>query len=246
MNEFDTDIGGQDRHFPSTTWGRISSAGGPAKEDDLGRLERFCQRYWKPIYSYVRATWRKSAEDSKDLTQAFFLWLLEGDALQKYAPQRGSFRGYLKILLKGFVGHHQEALRALKRGGRVKTLSLDGDTTRLEDIVNDPQATTGEKIFDRVWLSEAVRQAVERIRERFRSEGREKQMRAYELYEMAPGGDRPTYAQVADQLGLKESDVRNYLFAVREEIRRELRAELAEWTTDDQALQDEWNELFSS
>ena len=58
------------------------------------------------------------------------------------------------------------------------------------------------------------------------------------------GPDRPTYAQVAQKLGLSESDVRNHLFSVRERIRAEIRAELSETVTDMAQLEEEWKELF--
>lgn len=243
MQYDDTAIGGRENYFPATTWGLLSQIRNPT--DNRDAFEHLCRRYWKPVYRYVRLTWAKSNEDAKDLTQAFFLWLLEGDALTKYAPERGSFRRYLRILLGGFVGHEHEALQRLKRGGGRRILPLD-DPELVGDLPAPSAQAEPEKVFDRTWMAEVLTLAVQRVRERLLSGGREKQLRVYEEYEMSPQEKRPTYGEVADRLGIKESDVRNYLFEVREMVRSEIRAELMDTTTDEQGLRDEWNELLGS
>lgn len=67
----DTSLGGGNRQFPQTTWGLVARL----RETTQHRaaLEDLCRRYWKPVYSWIRAAWSKPAEDAKDLTQAFFL-----------------------------------------------------------------------------------------------------------------------------------------------------------------------------
>ena len=45
---------------------------------------------------------------------------------------------------------------------------------------------------------------------------------------------------------MKESDVRNHLSVVREEIKQELRRELGRLTTSLEEVEEEWNELFKS
>lgn len=236
----DTAMGGRDPAFPVTTWSLLAKIRGPAG-DSRGALEKLCLRYWKPVYRFIRLGRAKSNEDAKDLTQAFFLWLIEGDALAKYEPGRGSFRRYLRILLGGFLLHEHEALQRLKRGGGRRFLPLDELREPPPDPSPDPQ-----KAFDRAWTSEVVALAVARVRERLLASGRERLFRAYEEYEMSAAEKRPTYAEVAARIGAKESDVRNYLFEVREMVRAEVRGELADTVADESGLRDEWNELFGS
>ncbi len=240
----DTSIGGRDSTFPVTTWSLISKIHQPLNQNRVA-FEKLCLRYWKPVYRFIRLSWAKTNEDTKDLTQAFFLWLFEGEALTKYSPERGSFRRYLRILLGGFLGHEHEALQRLKRGGGKKILPLDDPNLVLQDQIPDG-TTDPQKIFDRTWTAEVVRLALGRVRERLLSRGREVLYRAYEEYELASSGLRPTYAEVAEKIGVKESDVRNYLFEVREMIRAEIRAELTDTVTDEATLREEWNELFEA
>jgi len=192
------------------------------------------------VYRYVRLAWNKSNEDAKDLTQAFFLWLMEGEALGKYRSDRGSFRGYLKVLLRGFSAHHEEALRCLKRGGGVRFLSFDEDREALV-VSSGPDP---ERAFDAVWASDMARRAIERVRAKLAEEGRDKAMRTYDEYVLSPSEEAPTYTSVGERLGLKEDQVRHLLSDVREEIRGEIRKELLESVRSEEELREEMNAIF--
>jgi DNA-directed RNA polymerase specialized sigma24 family protein len=121
---------------------------------------------------------------------------------------------------------------------------LDGDDAPLKDMLPDPGAADPEQVFDRQWRSVLIQNAVDRVRRRWTADDRAPRFRAFEMYDLAPPDRRPTYAEVAERLGLKESDVRNHLFAVREAIRAEIRRELSEMTAGPAELAEEWNAFF--
>ncbi len=237
----DTQLGGEAREFPVTSWSLIAGMQDSSTGTRRQALESLCSRYWKPVYHYVRRAWSKSPEDAKDLAQAFFLQLVDGDALARYRPERGGFRTYLKVLLRGFAADQHDVMKALKRGGGAKVLALDGPDKPLRDLVPDDQAATPEQLFDRSWKKEVLERSIERTRQWFASAGREKQFQAFEAYDL---GEGRTYGEVAAQLGMTESDVRNYLFAVRERLRGEIRAELSQTVSAPGELEEEWRELF--
>jgi RNA polymerase sigma-70 factor (ECF subfamily) len=242
MNSGDTTLGGGEKAFPETTLGFAGGLRNPATADYTRSLETLCTRYWKPVYSYIRIAWAKTNEDAKDLTQAFFAWLVEEDALRKYDPAKGGFRAYLKVLLRRFVGHAERDLHRLKRGGGARTFSLDGDAPQLPELQSgnvDP-----EKVFERVWLEELVHQSIGRVRERFVRSGREARFRAYEAFALAAEGERPSYADIATRHGLTVGEVEKALFLVREEIRQEMREALARSAGSDRELEDEWKRLL--
>lgn len=239
----DTDIGGRRDRFPSTRASLLEAVGaGP----DAEALDRIIGLYWKPVYRFLRLKFGKDNEDAKDLTQAFFLQLLEGEALRRYSPEKAGFRPYLKMLLRGFAANQHDAMNALKRGGGVRIVGLQQGEAPLADFVPDGQAVKPEDVFDRSWKQEILERAMERARQWFEEAGRSLQFRAFEEYELGPSCEPPTYAEVARRLGLRESDVRNYLFAVRERLRIEIRAELSQTVLDPQQLEEEWNELFGA
>jgi RNA polymerase sigma-70 factor (ECF subfamily) len=235
MNSGDTTLGGSDKSFPETTLG---FAGGVR---DGRSLETLCARYWKPVYSYIRIAWAKSNEDAKDLTQAFFVWLVEEDALRRYDPVRGGFRPYLKVLLRRFVGHAERDLHRLKRGGGAKVFSLDGDAPSLPELAGEADP---EKVFERVWLEELVQASIGRVRERSLRDGREARFRVYEAFALAAGPDRPSYADLAATFGMSVGEVEKSLYLVREELRQEMRAALVQSAGSDRELEDDWKRIL--
>lgn len=236
-----TSLGGPVRSFPTTQGSWI---------DDLGRSDSYrrainlvCERYWKPIYWYVRFSGSRTNEESKDLTQAFLLWLLEDEALRDYEPRKGRFRPFMKVLLKRFLGHDLEARRRLKRGGGVRVLALD-DPSFPGDGLADPRSSDPEKAFDRLWAMELARGAIDRVRGRLRRQGKGAKFDIYAAIDLCRTGPVPSYQEVAERLGFGEHDVRNYLRDVRAMIREEIRGDLAETVERPEDLEAEWHELF--
>ena len=242
----ETSLGGKGQAFPSTMWGMVSRIRGTNSTEQREGLEELSRRYWKPIYRYVRIAWAKSNEDAKDLTQAFLVWLIEGEPLQKYEEERGKLRTYLKVLLKGFVRDRQKAMQRLKRGGHVKIIDLDADTHALKEVISDPDATDPGKAFDRSWAIEVSQRAVNTIRERLKKDGKEIPFQVFEMYDLDKSKDNPTYKKIAGELGIKETDVHNHLGMVREEVRREIRKELFDTVATESEMEEEWRELFGA
>lgn len=225
------------RRFPETSPSLVSRLSETARHGD--GLEQLSQRYWRPVYLYVRAAWSKSTEDAGDLTQAFFLWLIEERPLRSYAPERGSLRAFLKVLLRRFVGHQERALRQLKRGGGARLVSIGDCEPPAAGSETDP-----ERLFDRAWVTEVVTQAVDRVCAQLTEAGSRVAVDVYERYELAPPGARPTYVELAAELGQDVGQVKRHLVHVRDAVRREIRAELRQMTSDDGELEAEWREYF--
>ena len=85
------------------------------------------ERYWRPVYWALRADSSVAANEARDLTQEFFIRLLDGHVIATVDPARGSFRSYLKGALRHFLLNELRDARAQKRGGGRKLLSLDFD-----------------------------------------------------------------------------------------------------------------------
>lgn len=218
MRDRGTDLGGPRGEFPNTTAGFLQHLRNPGAEARLQVMAMLAERYWKPVYHFLRLSYGKANEDAKDLTQAFFAWLLERELLLKYDPARSSFRTFLKGILRNFAGNEHQALQRLKRGGGLKAVSLDV-------AVDLEGATDPDTAFDVAFMKDVIGRAMERVRARFQAARRIVPFLAFEQYHFAKGEPPPTYALVAHRLGIKESDVRNYLHEVREAVREEVKAE---------------------
>jgi RNA polymerase sigma factor (sigma-70 family) len=221
MADRNTDLGGPRRDFPHTTANFLRELRNPGAQARHAVMEMMAERYWKPVYQFLRMTYGKGNEDAKDLTQAFFAWLLERELLLKYDPARSSFRTFLKGILRNFAGNEHQALQRLKRGGAVKILALAAGPADVEDPGGESDP---DKAFDTVFLKDAIDRAIERVRLRYESGRRIVPFLAFQAYHLSKS-PQPTYELVARQLGVKASDVRNYLHEVREAVRAEVRAE---------------------
>src|ERR1051326_3827289 len=93
----------QGRQFPETHWSQLLELGDPANPHYVDNLNRLIHQYWRPVYYFVRSLRPVATPEAEDLTQQFFTMLLDRSAFTKLAPERGSFRGFLKTALRYFL-----------------------------------------------------------------------------------------------------------------------------------------------
>lgn len=247
MADRDTEMGAGPRAFPETSWSLIVGIQGRGPDREQG-FQTLCERYWRAIYSYLRQGLGRGNEESKELTQAFFTWLLEGEVLAKYSADRASFRHYLKGLLRNFVSNEDQAKRRQKRGGEARHVAFagaDDELVRLDEMLADEKGISPEEAFDLAWVHELLERAVQQLKAE-QGGGDGLRWRVYEAYELAAPGVQPTYASVAAELEVKPSDVRNHLFAARERLRTLVREELRATVADEAQLEEEWQVVFAS
>jgi hypothetical protein len=82
--------------------------------------------YCYPVYAFIRRRGH-GRQDAQDLTQDFFVHLLEKGTLDRADSQRGRFRSFLLGALDNFLAHAAERARAGKRGGGCQWVFLDDD-----------------------------------------------------------------------------------------------------------------------
>lgn len=201
-------------------------------------FERLVRAYWKPVYKHLRVRWRLPDEQAADLTQGFFARALEQRMFSTYDPARALFRTYLKLCLDRHVLKDAESRQRQKRGGGVVTLSLDFPAAEreLEGLV-PPSPDTIESYFDREWTRHLVGMTVDALRERCEQSGKQLTFQVFQRYVLEDdSAERPPYAQLASELGIKVSDVTNYLAFARREFRRLLLEQLREITGSEEEL----------
>ena len=102
--------------FATTRWSVVLASTDAATGDEQSEaLAELCRTYWRPVFAFICRRGH-NVTDAQDLTQGFFLKILEGSLLQRADPQRGRFRTLLLHALKNFLidGHVRET--AKKRG----------------------------------------------------------------------------------------------------------------------------------
>src|ERR1700675_4377756 len=104
--------------FPTTRWTLVVAAGDPHRKEARSALVSLCENYWYPLYAYLRRR-GYPADEAQDLTQEFFLRVLEGRYLDRADHEKGRCRSFLLTSLKFFVADEGDRQRACKRGGGV-------------------------------------------------------------------------------------------------------------------------------
>ena len=112
-------------------------------------LNDLCQAYWGPLYVYLRRKGR-SAEDSRDIAQGFFAYLLEKGVVEKATRDRGRFRSFRIGVLENYLGKEHRKAGALKRGEERFPFSLTS-TVRSGWSIEPSDPTPPLAAYNRAW-----------------------------------------------------------------------------------------------
>ena len=233
--------------FPDTTLSLLRPWPDPDSAEGRARLNKLCSRYWRPVFVYIRTSWRTQIERAKDLTQEFFFHTLEKKLFSRFDPRRGRFRHFLKKTLKNFLLKDYRDGRRKKRGGGDALLPLRVEEMEIEGLLPEERGCSPEELFDRQWARDVIAQTLVRLRSRLCGEDKEEYFKVFEAYDLSSGGPQPTtYEEVARTMGLTVHEVTNYLHHGRacfEEIFLETLSDYV--TSPDEAVQ-EMKDLFSA
>jgi len=235
----DSGFGGGGLRFPETHWSRIL---GRATADPVEPLTLLARDYWKPIYAYIRMQWAKSHEDGKDLTQEFFVWIVDSGLLGRVQEGRGRFRAFLKTSLSRFLIAEDRKVKSLKRGGAFRFVEIDDAAAA---GIPPAKERTPEEHLDDVWKAELLKRAAERLEISYRGEDREVNYRVFHDYLLSESEDLD-HRQVADRLGISLTDVANCLTHARQRFRQILMDLVAETVETPEDLADEFRSLFGA
>ena len=232
------------REFATTHWSLVVAA----KPDEASRtrarkaLEELCRTYWYPLYAFVRYR-GYSSDEAQDLTQSFFVRIIETRGLAAADPERGRFRSYLLGAMKHFLANEWHRARAQKRGGGVTFLDLDALDPEARYALEPAQSTDPDAGFDREWAQQTIARAMEKLRREWETRGKG------ELFEGLKGsltGDEPARSETAARLGMTDGALKAAVHRLRQRYRELLRAEIAETVTDPSDVDVEMRHLVAA
>src|SRR5690348_10304074 len=148
--------------FPTTRWTLVIAAGDLHRKEARSALVSLCEAYWYPLYAYLRRR-GYPADQAQDLTQEFFIRVLEGRYLDRADPEKGRFRSFLLTSLKFFVADEEDRRRAHKRGGGV-VVSLEFSSGEVRYQREPAHEETPERIFERRWALSVLDRVIEKLR----------------------------------------------------------------------------------
>jgi RNA polymerase sigma factor (sigma-70 family) len=210
--------------FPTTSWSLVLAARQEQATLPREAVARLCQAYWYPVYGYIRSR-GLAPEDARDLTQEFFLRLLDKQYLNAVDAPRGRFRWFLQAAVKRFLVNEYHRARAARRGGGAPLLSLemDGAERRYSREPADP--ATPETVFDRRWSLLLLERALDRLRRDHEARG---QGRLFEQLKPHLTGEAGSYRAAAEALGSTEGAVKVAVHRLRRRFAESLRQEIGE------------------
>jgi DNA-directed RNA polymerase specialized sigma24 family protein len=234
---------GQPRQFATTRWSLILSAAKSQSGEENARnaLEELCRIYWRPVFVFACRR-GYSMEDAKDLTQDFFLKILEPHWLEHADRNRGRFRTLLLTSLQNFIVKAAEKTHARKRGGGVEFVSWDDwmaeAPSQLSISAHALDSLPAERLFDFRWATTVVEQALRRLREECEGKNRLRLFYALSRH-LTDERDEVSYANLSAALGVAETVVKKQLHIMRQRYRCLLRDEVAHTVENPADVQDE-------
>jgi RNA polymerase sigma-70 factor (ECF subfamily) len=228
--------------FTTTHWSVVLDAQteSPTAQE---ALEKLCQTYWPPIYSFVH-TKGVDPEEAKDITQEFFADLLEHRNLTAVRKEKGRFRSYLLGALKYFLADERRRAMAIKRGKGQRLIPLEelsaGERTEMEPA----DSITAEQIYERRWASTLLERVLGLLKNEYVAAGKTALFDCLkQLLPDEPGS--PSQTDIAGQLGMTPNAVRQAFHRFRQRYQLLLREEIAHTVATPGDVEDELRHLIA-
>ena len=237
-------VGGQ-AAFASTQWGLLLAAAASKEAGDATSVrdawEDLYRVYCYPVYAFIRRRGRSRAA-AQDLTQDFFVHLVEKDTLSRADPAKGRFRTFLLGALEYFLADAARREGAHKRGGGVRFVFLDDlDTAESEYQLAAPTWQTPERLFDARWAAALLGAVFVRLREEMARGGKAHLFEALKNY--VAGAEDASYLETADKLGLTLPALKSHLHRLRIRYGALLREEVARTVSNAADVEEELRHL---
>jgi RNA polymerase sigma factor (sigma-70 family) len=229
------------RRFQPTRWTLLLKLKERGPEA-ASALETLCTTYWHPVYAYIRRSGR-SADDARDLTQAFFARVLEKNYFLDAEQTRGRFRTFLLASVRHFISNERDAELALKRGGGIRHVTLEVEPEERRFHREPSENDTPERIYERRWALSALEAAMARLASKY--EGTPRRRLFDELRPLLTGDEPASYAELSGRLGASEGALRVAAHRFRKEFASSLRAVIAETVDEPKAVDDELRYLMA-
>src|SRR6187399_2395449 len=211
--------------FETTSWSLIRAAGHHPSTGATEALGVLCQRYWQPVYAFIRRSGhdRSAAED---LTQGFFALLIEKQYLLDADPARGRFRSFLLAATRHYLSNERDRAQAQKRGGSHAPISIDVAEVEAWHELAAVELETPESLYERRWALSVLKHVMATLHEEFAAAGKAEEFDRLSGL-LVRDSDATSYESLAEPLGVSAGALRMSVHRLRRRYRAILRAEIA-------------------
>lgn len=245
INEY-TRMGGSCNIFDTTCWTAIYHAQTLNHEHKLLYVNELTNKYWKPIYCYLRRKGYDN-ETAKDITQGFFLEVVfTRDIVQKANEQKGRFRVYLLTALERYIIDVFHKENALKRTPQNQLISLQTD--EIAKLIEQTQHLTPQQIYQYMWASEVINIVLEEVKSTCISKGEELYWKVFYARIVAPilegASPVPISTFCANNPIKDEKQASNMILTVKRRFKSCMLRYLRQFVCSDEEVEEEFNDIF--
>ena len=239
-----TDMGGLCESFLTTHWSLVEHI---QSEDDKDRvlIGLLLDRYWKPVYCYLRHK-NYDNEEAKDLTQGFFHEVvLNKDLVQRADQSKGRFRTFLLHALDQYLLNEKRKQTTQKRSPKGKLVSFE--------IVSPPvlpeavSRLNPEDSYNYAWTASMLDQVLSEVEAKCLEDGLEVHWHVFQDKVVQPIlGDTspPSFEYLCDKYGIDDQKkTANMITTVKRRLQKDLNQYLRNTVTSDDETHEEYSEI---
>jgi RNA polymerase sigma-70 factor (ECF subfamily) len=239
MRVSDSSVGGEAGQFHTTRWTLVMASARDQSQTGRAALAALCQVYWYPLYAFARRRGH-SPHDSQDLTQGFFLHLLEHRALSGVDRLKGKFRSFLLACFQNYLSAETRRAHRLKRGGQCEFVSLDLESAENRYQYEPEDYLTAETIFEARWALTLLDHAMTVLREEYVGRGKELVFNTLKGYVgIGENTSKASYEEAAKALGIGVGTVKTFIHRLRNRYLAVVREEVARTVSDPAEIESE-------
>jgi DNA-directed RNA polymerase specialized sigma24 family protein len=240
-----TDMGGAGEAFLTTHWSLVEQAQ-QDEDKDRALIGLLLQRYWKPVYCYLRRRGHDN-EQAKDLTQGFFHEVvLSRDLIGRVDPSKGRFRTLLLHALKQYLADEKRKETALKRIPKDRLVSLE--IIGAEALPETVLELGPEQTFDYAWKTELLERVLSEVEDRYVNHRKETHWYVFRDRVLTPtleDTQAPSLAQLCERYDIPdEVQASNMLTTVKRHFESVLREHVRQTVLTGEAVEEELGEIF--
>jgi RNA polymerase sigma factor (sigma-70 family) len=202
--------------FATTHWSVIEACADDETADSA--LDRLCQDYWPPLYTFARRRGNSSA-DAQDLVQGFFAYLLQSKAYAQTDRRKGKFRSFSLASFKNYMTDTWDKTRTIKRGGDYEFVLLDDEVEAAEALYRRVPAAMkldDEQQYEQAWAAALAASALKRTQYEFDNSAKALLFQALKPF-LTGGVGLPGHEEVARRLDISIDTFRSHLSRLRVE-----------------------------
>jgi RNA polymerase sigma factor (sigma-70 family) len=229
--------------FHTTRWTIVMQAAQSQAQGAESALAELCKLYWYPLYTFARRRGH-SPDDAKDLTQGFFLHVVERRAFTGVDRLKGKFRSFLLASFQNHLSDAADRNRRLKRGGDKVFVQLDAEDAEERYRLEPVELLTAEKIFDARWAMTVLGEALKQLCQEYAKAGKASTFETLKAFldpsnSIAP----PSYDEVANRLQVTTGAVKTMIHRLRKRYTALLREEVGRTVSDPAEIDEEIHAL---